>query len=248
MKKIKLPIGVILRTFLIALFFAMSGTVQLSHAQYSSDSDIQSLKQSKSDAEERKKLEFPIGKTYWIVPNIGNAKEEDFRIAFGENYKLTQDIRTHTLQVKLENEFYPDQTKKFEILEIINLNFPENPDQMNNATYNSAYKIRFDDGKEGYIRSILFHIRSTNYAKWNKEFKKVDLIYKMLPKVTVATTAKKKTGVSIGMSEKEVLDSSWGRPTSVNRTINGSGKSEQWVYGTRNYLYFVNGILTTIQN
>lgn len=59
---------------------------------------------------------------------------------------------------------------------------------------------------------------------------------------------KKKEGVSIGMSEQEVRESSWGRPESINRTTNAFGTREQWVYGGRNYLYFENGRLTSIQN
>jgi hypothetical protein len=39
----------------------------------------------------------------------------------------------------------------------------------------------------------------------------------------------------------------WGKPQKVNKTINGYGTSEQWVYDG-GYLYFDNGKLTTIQN
>lgn len=59
---------------------------------------------------------------------------------------------------------------------------------------------------------------------------------------------KRREGVVIGMSAQDVLDSSWGRPESVNRTTTTRGTREQWVYGGRNYLYFENGVLTTIQN
>ena len=56
-------------------------------------------------------------------------------------------------------------------------------------------------------------------------------------------------GVKIGMSADQIIKgSNWGKPKSVNRTINSSGTHEQWVYGNGNYLYFTNGILTTIQN
>lgn len=59
---------------------------------------------------------------------------------------------------------------------------------------------------------------------------------------------KKKGGVRIGMSVKQVLNSSWGRPEDVNRTTTAAGVSEQWVYGSNSYLYFTNGKLTAIQN
>ena len=60
--------------------------------------------------------------------------------------------------------------------------------------------------------------------------------------------AKRKEGVRLGMSEEDVLASSWGRPESVNRSIGTWGTHEQWVYGDGNYLYFRNGVLTSIQN
>lgn len=59
---------------------------------------------------------------------------------------------------------------------------------------------------------------------------------------------KKRQGVRLGMTQDDVLASSWGRPERVNRTITASGTSEQWVYGGHNYLYFENGVLTSIQN
>jgi hypothetical protein len=58
----------------------------------------------------------------------------------------------------------------------------------------------------------------------------------------------RKFGVSIGMTTKHVLSSSWGKPTKVNRSTYSFGVHEQWVYGNGNYLYFKDGILTAIQN
>jgi hypothetical protein len=59
---------------------------------------------------------------------------------------------------------------------------------------------------------------------------------------------RRKYGVSIGMTMEEVQDSSWGKPQSINRSIYANTTREQWVYGGRNYLYFDNGVLTSIQN
>nr|WP_181726189.1 hypothetical protein [Polaromonas sp.] len=61
-------------------------------------------------------------------------------------------------------------------------------------------------------------------------------------------TFKKSNGVSIGMTKKDVLDSSWGRAKHINRTTNSHGVYEQWVYGNGSYLYFENEILTSFQN
>lgn len=53
--------------------------------------------------------------------------------------------------------------------------------------------------------------------------------------------------VAIGMS-KETCRLSWGEPEDINRTTTQSSVTEQWVYGSGSYLYFTNGVLTTIQN
>jgi hypothetical protein len=60
---------------------------------------------------------------------------------------------------------------------------------------------------------------------------------------------RKTQGVRLGMSAEEVLQSTWGKPESVNRTTTSRGVREQWVYpGRHNYLYFEDGVLTSIQN
>ena len=54
-------------------------------------------------------------------------------------------------------------------------------------------------------------------------------------------------GVRIGDTTDHVVkNTSWGRPEKINEHINAYGKREQWVYGS-NYLYFHNGVLTSIQ-
>lgn len=60
--------------------------------------------------------------------------------------------------------------------------------------------------------------------------------------------ARKRQGVSVGMTQEEVLMSNWGRPQSVNRSTYSFGTHEQWVYRGANYLYFENGKLVAIQN
>ncbi len=53
----------------------------------------------------------------------------------------------------------------------------------------------------------------------------------------------------IGMTRQQVVnDTRWGRPDDINRTTTARGVREQWVYGSRRYLYFENGVLTAIQD
>lgn len=56
----------------------------------------------------------------------------------------------------------------------------------------------------------------------------------------------------IGMSSGQAEKSTWGYPDKVNKTTNVNGVSEQWVYrmyrGQSRYLYFTNGVLTSMQD
>lgn len=53
--------------------------------------------------------------------------------------------------------------------------------------------------------------------------------------------------VKIGMT-KQMCRQSWGEPDDINKTITKNYVREQWVYGNSSYLYFLNGILESIQN
>jgi len=56
--------------------------------------------------------------------------------------------------------------------------------------------------------------------------------------------------VAVGMSAVQV-QTSWGQPTSVNRTVTGNGTTEQWVYrqgnAKANYVYLDDGIVRSFQ-
>ena len=51
--------------------------------------------------------------------------------------------------------------------------------------------------------------------------------------------------IIIGMNKKMVRDA-WGVPDNINTTTGSYGTHEQWVYNSR-YIYFKNGIVTSIQ-
>lgn len=51
--------------------------------------------------------------------------------------------------------------------------------------------------------------------------------------------------VAIGMNQKMVIDS-WGKPSDINRDIYSFGVHEQWVYGSGNYVYFKDGVVSSI--
>lgn len=49
------------------------------------------------------------------------------------------------------------------------------------------------------------------------------------------------------MIEKDVLSSSWGEPKKRNATESANSKKEQWVYSNNKYIYFEDGVVTSIQ-
>ena len=53
--------------------------------------------------------------------------------------------------------------------------------------------------------------------------------------------------VRLGMT-REMCREAWGSPEDINRSSGSWGVHEQWVYGLGSYLYFENGILSSIQN
>ena len=49
------------------------------------------------------------------------------------------------------------------------------------------------------------------------------------------------------MTKAEVRKSLWGEPEDINKTTTAYGTREQWVYPGYRYIYFENGIVTSIQ-
>jgi len=107
-------------------------------------------------------------------------------------------------------------------------------------------------GSNYFLEYILKDENNQKFTIYYKNFNKNFNIYS----VKDAENYKKKFGVTnwnklllgkvtIGMS-KEMCELSWGKPDNINSTISSGKKSEQWVYDN-NYLYFDNGVLTTIQ-
>ena len=50
----------------------------------------------------------------------------------------------------------------------------------------------------------------------------------------------------IGMSREEVNNSTWGEPRDINKSTYSWGTTEQWVYPDNKYVYFDDGIVTSV--
>lgn len=96
-----------------------------------------------------------------------------------------------------------------------------------------------DYGKKGEIISI-----NENGELIHSDDK--DSKYKILKVSDSIDVPKMKENPTIGMTEKEVIASTWGYTSKKNLTTTAQGTKEQWVYD-RGYIYFENGIVTAIQ-
>lgn len=110
--------------------------------------------------------------------------------------------------------------------------------------------LQTPSGEEGFVdinlsgTNVSYILR--DYSRFEENFFTEDpkKIYKWSSKVWSAIEEGK---VFVGMTAKQAR-MSWGKPEEINKTITGNIKHEQWVYGSRSYLYFDNGVLTGIQN
>jgi len=75
----------------------------------------------------------------------------------------------------------------------------------------------------------------------------VNSYMKSLPTEAETKALAKTKGIDLGMTTQQVLESTWGKPKSINKTVTVNGTHEQWCYSSNNYLYFDNGILTSLQ-
>jgi hypothetical protein len=102
----------------------------------------------------------------------------------------------------------------------------------NNTTYFKLIKNK-SDGRVDKFQTGSFQDSKIEYSY--EQYEKVDLsnIFIKDPE--------------IGMTVNEVKNSTWGLPEDINRTTNAFGVSEQWVYNNYKYIYFEDGIVTSIQ-
>lgn len=189
------------------------------------------------------KLENQVGKEYWIKANPKAIQRQKF--------KIEPSIDSYGNDV-----FVVTSDAKFKVV-----GFGFDP-------YRTTphLKVVFEGGKEAYIAvSPLWDFEKevlANVFDGSEYYDFVEYFFKGKPDEVLADLKRKKEraaaraaaeykakgGVRIGMTKEQVLKSNWGKPRSINKSIDASGASEQWVYGGSNYLYFKNGILTTIQN
>lgn len=106
-----------------------------------------------------------------------------------------------------------------------------NEPQMDNLE-NAVFKMQQENGKLVYL-PYSFSQTKVTLSKISNNTKPKDKVKILEP--------------SIGMTKTEVENSTWGKPTKINKTTTSYGVHEQWCYSNYKYIYFENGVVTSIQ-
>lgn len=127
-----------------------------------------------------------------------------------------------------------------------------------NLNYEYTYDYKIKDNKVIVLREDRTWILSpyenyTFYFDDDDELKWVSTDFWIGDKAKETTMRKVESGNSvekkhpaIGMTADEVRNSTWGSPDDINKSVTAYGTTEQWVYGNGKYIYFEDGIVTSI--
>ncbi|MGE8036354.1 hypothetical protein [Lysinibacillus sp. NPDC093692] len=98
------------------------------------------------------------------------------------------------------------------------------------------------------------NVKSFIYQKFSTDIEELEASIKKekaenLERYANVKAEREANRIYIGMTKEQVLNTNWGEPDDINRTITSNHTSEQWVYSDYGkYLYFEDGILVTIQD
>lgn len=112
----------------------------------------------------------------------------------------------------------------------------KNPKESTSARISALDKLRVAQGEASDPSLKAIHTKLVAQLKRERE-----------AETRADAARKKREGVTLGMSEADVIASAWGKPKRINRSVYSFGIHEQWVYDGSNYLYFKNGRLDSIQ-
>lgn len=180
-----------------------------------------------------------LGKTFWFEPNANAILKLEFLEAIPQHNESV---------LSATRKFRPTGVATFKVTRILS---QKSPYGFGDEHF---IEVEFGGGKMGYVKTLLGMIPSGfNIYEDRLPYDFEEFVYEEEPGVIRARVAAAKKaweargGVRIGMTKARVLKSNWGKPDHINRTVTRHGEREQWVYGDQ-YLYFENGVLTTIQD
>lgn len=244
---------VLLFVSLIWGFSMNTAIAQQPKARYISESDFGKKAEADKNAKLIEKLDALRGKTFWYQPKPEAVSKIEF---------LEPSKNGDAPAYPYENRFVVETETNFTVT------------GYEHGQQDRYYlKLEFPDGKVGYLGVYTLATISPDeypvvehlYPGKGNAYDFEEYIFSRSPQEIFAAekkaTAERKAkqakanaewkargGVKLGMTSAQVLNSNWGKPSKVNRTVTQNGTQEQWVYGVNNYLYFENGKLTAIQN
>lgn len=180
-----------------------------------------------------------------------------------EYIKLVMNDDFDTLITKTEgktNEIQQDYNNlglAFEKFNGVDENLPSMFTYATQAKYTYVLKrledIKFIPGEIKEKVNELKIVAKEKEEKWKKKSEENEIRYEAEnKKIELESKINERTldpkAVYIGMTKEEVLVEGWGKPKDINKTTTAYGIREQWVYYDYKYLYFEDGILTTIQD
>jgi len=218
-----------------------------------------------------------VEKYFKVIEIIRHPKAENDELLYGDEYYLkleekeSKDIVYFEYDTKYEHSFpfivvgyftKQQQATKGKKIVVRGKNWLDNKIMTDMTTGNPVSE--FEPGNVWTAVDLTIEERFYNLALIleNSKNEKIPLSIDLVEKswwvfeLSKANDYKKKFGVDnwqrilegkvkIGMTDEMCL-LSWGKPKKINETITSGKVSEQWVYED-NYLYFSNGVLTTIQ-
>ena len=255
--------GVVMRKFLflLALFFLYNSVAYSQNSVINENEKIEKFHQKLTDV---------IGKEFWIKNNP-NAKFKrkfkyqakthrlnynEFEVSKDEKFIVIGWELDYNKREHLKLQFSEDKIGYLEVWHLID-STKILDGVFNGYEYSDDVEYLFDEDPNVALPRQMEEINKWKLKtaqeveqeklKLSKEISNENRLKKQaIDKEKAAFKAK--GGVSIGMTKERVLKSNWGKPNKINRTTNAYGVTEQWVYGNGNYLYFDNGILSSIQN
>lgn len=103
-----------------------------------------------------------------------------------------------------------------------------------------TYKL---EDKEKYI--VLLE-EYKGFIEFNKEYYSINRKNQQSINQSVQAEEAEKAKPRPGMSAVEVRATKWGHPDKINRDTYSWGTTEQWVYNDHGYVYFKNGVVTSV--
>ena len=167
----------------------------------------------------------------WIGFSDGN-EEEPMRLSisyFGN--KVYQDY-------VFNSSYTYSGTYDFKLVEDDILELTKNSGE---PTFSNA-KLRLDDEKIVYTYHYITRDVDITFVRETDVNNYAIASNKVLSKNPIKTTKVPQ----IGMTSSEVKSTNWGNPDKINKDTYSWGTTEQWIYNNKGYIYFRNGVVTSI--